>query len=163
MEYWGSTLTLKHPKPQSMVKWIPPPQGWVKINVDARLSGSIGGDCWSNCSTVWAPICTGFGIHKRHSWEWFKVGYSKHTTNKRRLLGIQTIQLGCQEFGEEFFLLSILIRYARRKWGSACNGCWRFENWWGFVLGWRRTIESLGSGWFWSTIQSTTIIPSLWS
>ncbi|MBA0669801.1 hypothetical protein Goklo_029054 [Gossypium klotzschianum] len=38
MEYWGSTLTLKYLKPRSMVKWMPSLQGWVKINVDARLS-----------------------------------------------------------------------------------------------------------------------------
>ncbi|KAA3469357.1 reverse transcriptase [Gossypium australe] len=38
MKFWGSTLTLKHPKPRSMVKWVPLPQGWVKINVDAGFS-----------------------------------------------------------------------------------------------------------------------------
>ncbi|KAK8308458.1 hypothetical protein V6Z11_D02G059300 [Gossypium hirsutum] len=38
MEYRGSTLTLKHLKPQSMVKWMPHLQGWVKINVDVGFS-----------------------------------------------------------------------------------------------------------------------------
>ncbi|KAG8486428.1 hypothetical protein CXB51_019888 [Gossypium anomalum] len=38
LEYRGSALNLKHPQPRSMVKWMPPLQGWVKINVDAGLS-----------------------------------------------------------------------------------------------------------------------------
>ncbi|KAK5840389.1 hypothetical protein PVK06_009288 [Gossypium arboreum] len=38
LEYWGCALNLKHPKPRSMIKWMPPPQEWVKINVDAGIS-----------------------------------------------------------------------------------------------------------------------------
>ncbi|KAG8501107.1 hypothetical protein CXB51_003193 [Gossypium anomalum] len=38
MKYQGSTLTLKHLKPRSIVKWMPHSQGWVKINIDAGLS-----------------------------------------------------------------------------------------------------------------------------
>ncbi|KAA3461445.1 Polynucleotidyl transferase, Ribonuclease H fold [Gossypium australe] len=37
LEYRGCALNLKHPKPKPMVKWVPPPQGWVKVNVDAGI------------------------------------------------------------------------------------------------------------------------------
>ncbi|KAH1072725.1 hypothetical protein J1N35_025053 [Gossypium stocksii] len=36
--YQDSALNLKHSKPRAMVKWIPLPQGWVKIKVDAGIS-----------------------------------------------------------------------------------------------------------------------------
>ncbi|KAA3478203.1 reverse transcriptase [Gossypium australe] len=39
LEYRGCALSLKHPKPRSMVKWMSPPQGWVKVILesDSRL------------------------------------------------------------------------------------------------------------------------------
>ncbi|MBA0760086.1 hypothetical protein Gotri_022868 [Gossypium trilobum] len=37
LEYRSSAENLKYPQPRSMVKWSPPPQGWLKINVDAGL------------------------------------------------------------------------------------------------------------------------------
>ncbi|MBA0752936.1 hypothetical protein Gogos_021277, partial [Gossypium gossypioides] len=36
LEYRSSAE--KPPQPRSTVRWLPPPQRWVKINVDARLS-----------------------------------------------------------------------------------------------------------------------------
>ncbi|MBA0818945.1 hypothetical protein Gohar_021537, partial [Gossypium harknessii] len=39
LEYRSSAE--KHPQPRSMVRWLPPPQGWVKINVDARLHNLV--------------------------------------------------------------------------------------------------------------------------
>ncbi|KAK8369074.1 hypothetical protein V6Z12_A01G087500 [Gossypium hirsutum] len=37
LEHRDCALILKHPKPRSIVVWMPPPQGWVKINVDAGI------------------------------------------------------------------------------------------------------------------------------
>ncbi|KAK8351233.1 hypothetical protein V6Z12_A05G019700 [Gossypium hirsutum] len=38
LEYRSCAENLKHPQPRSMVRWMAPPQGWVKINVDAGVS-----------------------------------------------------------------------------------------------------------------------------
>ncbi|MBA0881503.1 hypothetical protein Goshw_009000 [Gossypium schwendimanii] len=88
-----SAENLKHPQPRSMVKWSPPPQGWLKINVDARLSIAkkravsdfiirndeefIMGLGFQGHNLVhsvviaevlaMAPICTGFGFFKCYS------------------------------------------------------------------------------------------------
>ncbi|MBA0786104.1 hypothetical protein Gotri_027355, partial [Gossypium trilobum] len=43
MEYRGSTLTLKHPKPQSMVKWMPPPHNLVRSVVIAEATAVLHG------------------------------------------------------------------------------------------------------------------------
>ncbi|KAK5770921.1 hypothetical protein PVK06_047081 [Gossypium arboreum] len=40
LEHRDCALILKYPKPRSMVVWMPSPQGWVKINVDARISAA---------------------------------------------------------------------------------------------------------------------------
>ncbi|MBA0793001.1 hypothetical protein Gohar_017439 [Gossypium harknessii] len=38
LEYHSSDENLKYPQSRSMVKWSPPSQGWLKINIDAALS-----------------------------------------------------------------------------------------------------------------------------
>ncbi|KAG8483281.1 hypothetical protein CXB51_022345 [Gossypium anomalum] len=38
IEYQSSAMNLKHPQPRALVRWMPPPQMWVKVNIDAGLS-----------------------------------------------------------------------------------------------------------------------------
>ncbi|KAK5794752.1 hypothetical protein PVK06_035994 [Gossypium arboreum] len=69
MEYRGCVLNLKHPKPRSMVKWMPPPQGSHNgVGVQGSSPDSFGINCRSNSSFSWALVCSRVGIYKDLLW-----------------------------------------------------------------------------------------------
>ncbi|KAG8484135.1 hypothetical protein CXB51_022932 [Gossypium anomalum] len=138
LEYRGCALNLKHLKLRSMIKWMPPPQGWVKINVDAWISvnknravsgfiirndeGLIMGSGFKGHHLTWSVvIAEALAVLHRLQFA-LEMRFTKVILESDSRLIVQNIQqssedyseirpfyLGCEEFGETLSFLQNLI------------------------------------------------------